>query len=313
MVVRSLLFLKMINGGHIQPLQGCFMGVVKSPGCTRGYGNSTLAGGDVGGLFCPEECAGEAFSILAGLWGLFLGRCVRGYDYLTLSGLLRPGCQVPRLYPGLCTFNPCRVGMLRDCFVRRSARVRHLQPLQGWNAGVVFCGLRWDGAHSIPFGTEKLGGGKADDDSIKKKQKKHGLVHKNLSGIEDAGGVEELLDAFHQLQLHRIEGYVHIPLLHEANAMLAGYGATHFYNFRKQFADAKGEVVIPGVFRHFSPNDIDMQIAIAGMAITDRMKAIFFTQSLDHLQQMGQEGAGNDGVFFLIHRIALDGFTHFAP
>ena len=92
--------------------------------------------------------------------------------------------------------------------------------------------------------------------------------------------------------------------------MLSTQRAPEGDHFGEQLADRPRQRVVPRRLVKVISEDVDVQVAVAGVAITDGPEAMLGAEGFDFVQQLGQLAAGHHRVFFLVRACRLDGFSH---
>ena len=63
---------------------------------------------------------------------------------------------------------------------------------------------------------------------------------------------------------------------------------------------------------HLAFDDVDVKVAVSGVAVADRLKAILGTDSLHGAQQFGQLGPRHDRILLFVNTVFFHGFAHSA-
>lgn len=96
----------------------------------------------------------------------------------------------------------------------------------------------------------------------------------HLPGIQNPSPVEHALDLPHQAQFRFGKNNVEIGSLHQADAVFAGNGAAFAFYKAENLANTLWHFHVPAVVVEVAFEDIDVQIAIARVAIADRLEAV---------------------------------------
>nr|GFD52462.1 hypothetical protein [Tanacetum cinerariifolium] len=99
------------------------------------------------------------------------------------------------------------------------------------------------------------------------------------------------------------EGDVHELFLHQPDAVLARDGAAELHAQLEYFGDGLAQTHVPLLVAQLAADDVDVQVAVAGVAVAHALEAVAPADFLHAFQQNGQLGAGHHGVFLLIHRV----------
>ena len=96
---------------------------------------------------------------------------------------------------------------------------------------------------------------------------------KIFPGVQDALGVQHRLDALHDRKLGWAAGKVHEVFLDVPDAVLSAQRAPEGNHFREQLADRQRQRVVPRRLVEVISEDVDVQVAVAGVAVTDGPEA----------------------------------------
>ena len=88
----------------------------------------------------------------------------------------------------------------------------------------------------------------------------------DFSRIQDVFRIERRLDAAHERSDLRGERFAQIRTLRDANAMFAADLPTQFARLRVQIRERDGQPLLPRVLVQVVAQDVDVQVAVAGMA-----------------------------------------------
>ena len=117
--------------------------------------------------------------------------------------------------------------------------------------------------------------------------KKQASLLKNLAGIKKSVGVQAGCQPFHEPQGGRIEFPRKIVLFGDADTVFAREGAAEVEGFIEQELDALGDFLFFGGIAGYT-QEIDMEVAVAGVAIAVDSDSQFLGQKLDKSHQIGQ-------------------------
>src|SRR5690606_2202192 len=99
------------------------------------------------------------------------------------------------------------------------------------------------------------------------------VTSKYLSGIQYSLWVEYFFYSAHKLKVDFLHGNRHVVTFRNANAMLAGECSAEFNCEPEYFTDAIHHVRCPLFVGYIFFEDVDVQVAVAEVAITNTVKS----------------------------------------
>ena len=120
------------------------------------------------------------------------------------------------------------------------------------------------------------------------------VAGKILPGLRSPFGIERAFQA--QLQRDELGRLLEVQVgrLHDPDAVLAGERAAHGHHVAKQLFDAPLHALL---LRRIVPQEIHVQVAVAGVPVRERADARSFRRALDLVEQLRDALARHDDVF----------------
>ena len=105
-------------------------------------------------------------------------------------------------------------------------------------------------------------------------------IREDFSRIQNALRVEGVLHGPHEREVMGWKSEVHVSPLHPADAVFSTQGSAESEHLAEKLADGLVDLAFPNRFGQIATQQIDVQVAIACMAITHALQTVLRTDGL---------------------------------